>query len=104
MKIIISNECPQEVKVQLQKWLECGWLTAESVENEVEDVNDVTPPPSKSRNIEETQDPIEMQWVKRLKDIASKIAKELDNQLITKIFVDIPALTPSISIQKDSVL
>lgn len=83
MKIKFFKNCPQEVKVQLQKWMESGWLTVESVENEVEDVSDITPPPSKSRNIEESQDSIEVQWVKRLKDIASKITKELDNQLIT---------------------
>lgn len=83
MILKFSKNCPQEVKVQLQKWMESGWLTVESVENEVEDVSDNMPLPSKSRNIEETQDPIEVQWVKRLKDIASKIAKELDNQLIT---------------------
>lgn len=78
-----TKECPQEVKDQLQKWLAYGWLSAEGVENEVEDVNDVTPPPSKPHRIDITQDPIEVQWAKRLKAIARKISKELDNQTIS---------------------
>ena len=85
MRYITTNECPQKVKDQLQKWLECGWLSADGVENEVEDVNDVTPPPSKPQKIAKTQDPIEVQWAKRLKAIVRKISKELDNQTINTI-------------------
>lgn len=83
MRFQTTNECPQEAKDQLLKWLEYGWLSAEGVENEVEDVNDVTPPPSKPHKIEKIQVPIEVQWAKKLKAIARKISKELDNQTIS---------------------
>lgn len=78
-----TKECPQEVKDQLQKWLDYGWLSADGFENEVEDVYDVTPPPSKPPKKEVTQEPKEVQWAKRLKAIARKISKELDNQIVS---------------------
>ena len=63
------------------EWEEKGWLTIILTPDDVEE-DDSFVPPNETRKEEPLKDPIELIWCKRLKAIARKISKLLDNQRI----------------------
>lgn len=84
MQAIIKKTCPQEVIEKLLQWEKKGWLTVD-LTDEVEDDVEVLKPQPKVTKEESSHEPIEVLWVKRMKAIARKVSKTLDNQnIITK--------------------
>ncbi len=81
MQIKIKKECPQGVKDLLKEWEEKGWLTINLATDNVEEDDSFVPLNQISKE-EPLKEPIELIWCKRLKAIARKISKLLNNQLI----------------------
>ena len=81
MIIKIKKECPQVVKDQLKEWEEKGWLTINLTPDDVEEDDSFVPQNQISKE-EPLNVPIELIWCKRLKAIARKISKLLDNHQI----------------------